>query len=110
MRGRKSFVLAGNTGYFVDNLFVFIGLGRKRGRGGGKTGYKPVTSLRDWTVLGWRNCADWRSMNPVCAFQTNQSANAECFFEREWDGRIAAKVMHDRIELGLPLGRKENAA
>jgi hypothetical protein len=48
-------------------------------------------------------------MNPVCAFETNQSANAECFFERERDVRIAAKVMHDRIELGLPLGRKEYA-
>jgi hypothetical protein len=49
-------------------------------------------------------------MNPVCAFEANQSANAECFFKGEWDGRIAAKVMHDRIELELPLGRKENAA
>ena len=49
-------------------------------------------------------------MNPVCTFEANQSANAQCFIEGEWDGRIAAKVMHDRIELGLPLGRKDYAA
>jgi predicted transcriptional regulator len=30
--------------------------------------------------------------------------------ERGPRGRIAAKVVHDRIELELPLGRKENAA
>jgi len=30
--------------------------------------------------------------------------------ERGAKGRIAAKVLHDRIELELPLGRKEFAA
>ena len=30
--------------------------------------------------------------------------------ERGPRGRIAAKVLHDRIELDLPLGRKEHAA